>query len=360
MPLGSSFFSEPSLHSCVKTFVSTANMVAFVLFILTCLHGVLSLDSSRTAFTAIGALSSVPNGWTQVRLNQISSKCNKDIIADRLRQGDQPDPNEQLKLYLHLIHEDESNIRDRLLSISTPGHSLYGQFLDNSGLDHLLRPSAENTTLVLHWLSSAGISQEQISQFGDTWQLTPTVAQAELLLNTNFTLYHNDDGITTIRTLEYSVPTTLASLVKSIQPTTRFGRPKSVPRTNNALQARSETATQLDFPYGDPSWWTSYNTTFCNSTITPACLRGLYNMGDFAPEAKNPTKIGIAGFSGDSVILQDVQDFLTLLNIPDTLNLKVVPVSGGFSAANGGPSKQTELGNALVCIPCLRLRLALG
>lgn len=79
-----------------------------------------------------------------------------------------------------------------------------------------------------------------------------------------------------------------------IQPTTRFGqiRPQNIQTSHviehneltNLLQEAAEIPTQ------------QLNATFCNSTITPECLRALYNVGSTQADPKVPGYFAVSGY----------------------------------------------------------------
>lgn len=133
-----------------------------------------------------------------------------------------------------------------------------------------------------------------------------SVSQAEKLLSTEFHQYHRGD-ITVIRTLQYSVPSTLRGLIASVQPTTRFGQPKAQAMTPRDME---DDTTAPNMPDDLASLITKYNESFCNTTMTPACIRGLYNFGDYAYDSKGKTVLAVAGFDGEGLYVPDVKDFL--------------------------------------------------
>ena len=72
-----------------------------------------------------------------------------------------------------------------------------------------------------------------------------------------------------------------------IQPTIRFGQ----------LQQERSTAFKLaagiDVEEAKPYYMRSgFNATFCNTTITPTCLRQLYNVGNFKADPRNGILLG--------------------------------------------------------------------
>ncbi len=117
-----------------------------------------------------------------------------------------------------------------------------------------------------------------------------TASDAERILDTEFHYYRNSlTDVERIRTLQYSVPKDLHQYIQMIQPTTRFGQmQRSIgyeqfvvgPSTNSMKQYSGE----------------SLNVTFCNTTISPQCLKDLYFVGDFRGSSTNGGKMGICGY----------------------------------------------------------------
>jgi tripeptidyl-peptidase-1 len=92
----------------------------------------------------------------------------------------------------------------------------------------------------------------------------------------------------------YSVPEEVKSHITMIQPTTRFGqiRPQNIHISHvfeqNELPSLVQTAATIPTQ--------QLNVTFCNSTITPECLRALYKVGEAQADPKAPGFFGVNGF----------------------------------------------------------------
>ena len=122
--------------------------------------------------------------------------------------------------------------------------------------------------------------------------------QQEKMLDTVFHYYtHDADGSKSkkIRTLNYSIPQSLTSDIALIEPTTRFGQlkpqrsaPFEVIRLDTSAPER--TAARPATP-GAP-----LDVTACNATITPECLRALYNIGDYYATPVKGSLFGVAGY----------------------------------------------------------------
>ncbi|OAL30336.1 hypothetical protein AYO22_01533 [Fonsecaea multimorphosa] len=227
-----------------------------------------------------------------------------------------------------------SDIHQHLLDISTPDHPLYGRHLEKHELDYLLRPAGDVTAAIVDWLEGEGILAGNITYQGSWFTFDASISQAESLLSTEFHEYHNGDT-TLIRTLQYSVPTRLRSLITTIQPTTRFGQPRAQARL--MLESRDSPDPGLISPIdGNPQLLTTYNATFCNSTITPECIRGIYGMSNFQANPKGKTKLGVSGFIEEGVYFDDLADFLKLTGAGNQADdFSIVPINGGVSDQQG-------------------------
>jgi tripeptidyl-peptidase I len=190
-----------------------------------------------------------------------------------------------------------ADLQQRLTEISTTNHPSCRQHVEKQEVDDLLKPSTDTTTAISSWLEQEGdVSAENVRQQGHWFAFTIAFAGAEHLLNVEFNRYSfRDENTTTIRTLEYSVPVAIRNYVTSIQPTTRFGQLKAQvisPRdTSNTTEAwdsadSSDATNSPQIRLNLQPFLRQFNATFCNGTITPACLRGIYNIGNFAADPK--------------------------------------------------------------------------
>ena len=79
------------------------------------------------------------------------------------------------------------------------------------------------------------------------------------------------------------------------------------------------------------------NATFCNTTITPTCLRELYNIGKFQGSLKNGNLLGICGYLEEYAKYADLEQFVTTYTPeedPAIANFTFVLINGGLSTQN--------------------------
>lgn len=210
-------------------------------------------------------------------------------------------------------------LEQTLIEISTPSHPKYGQHLSRQELKRMTQPEASATSAVLAWLDDAGVRGADIADDGDMIAFSATIAQAEQLLDTSFAIYRSSvRPIERIRTTHYSLPAKLHEYVQLVQPTTRFGqiRPQRAVYLNKEILGQAGSA---------------LNVTACNTTITPTCLRDLYNINGFTP-----SKPEVDGFIGINGFLEQYARFSDL----DTFNRIYAPWARGtnftWTSVNGG------------------------
>lgn len=259
-------------------------MRSFVFFTGLLASLTVAAPASISELAPLESLRAVPQGW---------------------HQGEAPPANKRLRFRIAMKQENAYQFEQHVLAISSPDDPKYGQHMSRDDLKTMLRPSATASTAVLDWLRREGVPSANIKDEGDWINFYVSVTEAEKIMDTNFHYYSNaNNGVKRIRTLQYSVPQHLHEYIQMIQPTTRFGQ--VLPQRSTIWQ---------HFEIGEskgaigryPS--SQLNATFCNSTITPQCLRDLYHIGNFRGTAKNGNKIGVCGYLEEYAKFKDFSAF---------------------------------------------------
>jgi tripeptidyl-peptidase I len=219
----------------------------------------------------------------------------------------------------------QAEFEQMVIDMSTPDHPTYGQYMKRDQMKAFLRPSQDVSEAILSWLGSEGIHKSQIEDDGDWINFKVTVGQAEAMLKTHFYYFHNKyANVKRIRTLQYSIPQSLRAHVQMIQPTTRFGQL----RPQMSMVMDSVIASSKDHPDG-------YNATFCNTTITPACLRGLYQLDDFLADPDVGNSLGISGYLEQYAQYAELTRFVNeYAPYAKNATFDVVSISGGLNTQN--------------------------
>ena len=250
-----------------------------------------------------------------------------------------PNGNQPLRLQIALQQHNAAGFEQRLLDVSTPDHPDYGKhFRTHDEMKRMLQPSDSAVSAVRDWLEDAGV--HDIEQDADWIRFHTTVDNANDFLQANFLWYVNTVRPDThrLRTLKYSIPDTVAPNVNMIQPTTRFGqiRPNRATHSSKPLEID-------DLSLSGAA--TAANLTICDKTTTPACLKFLYNIGDYRADPASGSRVGFASYLEQYAQYADLAKFEEKL-APYAIgqNLTVVRYNGGKNDQSGrGDSGEANL-----------------
>ncbi|KAK2780586.1 Tripeptidyl-peptidase sed2 [Emmonsiellopsis sp. PD_33] len=259
--------------------------------------------TSAADFHIVEKLNLVPQGWTQ---------------------GPAADKSAVIEFRLAVYQEKEAQFHQNVLEISTPGHPRYGKHMKRDEIKDFLRPRSDVSDQLLTWLTTEGISRDNIKDDGAWISFTASVDQAEKLLNTQFYNFIDDETQKSrIRTLEYSVPEDIAPLVHMIQPTTLFGKIRP---------QRSLIFDPVAFPEGAEASALDEEEVDCTKVNTPSCLRTLYNFKDFKTPEGVANKIGVSGYLEQYAQYEELETFLAKY-APDVAgaNFSVASIKGGLN-----------------------------
>ena len=230
-----------------------------------------------------------------------------------------PKLDQMMTLSIGLQQQNLHEIEPRLLAMSTPGHEDYGKHMSREEVTSLLKPTDDANAAVLNWLKDAGVTK--LTSDGEWVRFATTVGQANKLLDANF-MYYESEGVKKLRTLQYSIPDSLVQHVDLVTPTTYFGK--------TAAQAPV-------LHYSEDHIASRQVSASCSSSITPACLKQLYNVGTYAPSATSGSKIGFGNFLNQTARTADLTSYESRNSIP----------SQGFTNVliNGGKDDQSTDNN---------------
>jgi tripeptidyl-peptidase I len=127
--------------------------------------------------------------------------------------------NATLNLRIALKSRNATGLEDILMQVSTPGHPNYGQHLSKAEVEAYVAPSDSTVQAVTSWLDTEGISYNRITPAGDWIAIPVSVDKASNLFGAQFSVYtHDDTGVSTIRTLAYSIPASLREHIDLVHP----------------------------------------------------------------------------------------------------------------------------------------------
>jgi tripeptidyl-peptidase-1 len=207
----------------------------------------------------------------------------------------------------------------------------YGAHLSKEQVAELVAPHPDTLELLGSWLSHNKVPSSAVSiTHGGSWLTiyNLSLTKANVLLGASYQLFrHTETNETVIRTIGYSLPSALHVHVQTVAPRALRQMSKLVYNASTLpdgdLELQEASAT---FAPGDsvPS--------NCSSTITPTCLRMLYNTLTYSPQATSTNKIGITGYQEQFASQSDLTGFLTRFRSDAaTADFSVVTVNGGIN-----------------------------
>ncbi|KAK6581082.1 hypothetical protein PZA11_006570 [Diplocarpon coronariae] len=206
----------------------------------------------------------------------------------------------EITLSIGLAQRNIDQLESKLMAVSTPGGLEYGKHLDFDATRAMFAPSGVANRAVQSWLKGAGI--RGIHSDGHWVSFTSTVKTVNTLLDTRFAIYNNN-GVSILRTTEYSIPDDLAGFVDLIFPTTYFGEAAA-----NTPEGSTYTKRAFDSKISDVE--------DCKEWMTPNCIKRLYSVGDYKPDAKSGSRIGFGSFLNQSSSHSDLFEYEKYFGIP--------------------------------------------
>jgi tripeptidyl-peptidase-1 len=254
------------------------------------------LSQALPTFAAVhDKLAAVPAGWSEATA---------------------PEDNQAISLTIGLAQQNLDQLASKLLAVSTPGNAAYGKHLDVDDVNAMFAPTAEAKQAVQSWLTNAGVSK--VSSDGHWVTFSSTVGKANSLLNTTFLTYQNG-GVSKVRTTQYSVPDELMEHIDLISPTTYFGKTVASVPTFTKTKREPPTKRVVD--------------ASCQTSITPACIKELYNVGTYTPDPKSGSRVGFGSFLNQSALYTDLFQYEKVNGIPSQ-NFSVTLINGGTNDQN--------------------------
>ncbi|KAJ7655471.1 peptidase S8/S53 domain-containing protein [Mycena rosella] len=236
-----------------------------------------------------------------------------------------PTPLDQtLNLRLALTQNDIAGLQDTLYDISTPGNARYGQYLTQDEVNQFAAPSAGTLSQVNSWLAAQNLASSPLTPAGDWVSVNMTVSQANEMFAAEFSTFQNQDtNQTVVRTLSYSIPTTLEAGISWVHPTVNF----PVVKTSSVLNLTSKAVSKRASPNGSVS-----ADCRASSSWTPACLQEFYGIPS-TPAEPAANVFGVSGFENGFANELDLKQFLETYR-PDmnpNTTFDLISIDGGIN-----------------------------
>lgn len=241
--------------------------------------------------------------------------------------------NHILQLKIGLTQRDFPELERQLYEISDPFHAKYGQYLSSTDIQRLVTPGAETLLAVEEWLHTAGLERSRWEyNTAKTWINVPvTIAEAEALMDTKYSIWLHNDGSELIRTQSWSLPENLHCHITTIQPTNSWARlePKVPIREIRSTDSHRVPANIPNIPPPPDSAIAS----LCNfSAVTPDCLRTLYGTASYTTKSNGASRLGWTSYLEEYSNRSDVYQFLSMYR-PEAAdiayNFSEISIAGG-------------------------------
>lgn len=232
-----------------------------------------------------------------------------------------PDENAVQTFSLALTMQNIDQLESKLLDVSTPGSANYGSHWDDDTVKSFFAPSSEAISSVTAWLEDGGVTSYKID--GAFIDFGATLDTANSLLNASYQHY-TKDGVLKLRTMSYSIPDDVQDHIALIDPGLYIGKSQAfVPTPSRTMPKvaprKLATRTTID--------------AACQTSITPACLKELYNVGNYTPQVSSGSKVGFGSFLNESALYADAFAFEDFYGIPQQ-NFSVVLIANATNDQN--------------------------
>ncbi|KFA74782.1 hypothetical protein S40288_06627 [Stachybotrys chartarum IBT 40288] len=259
--------------------------------------------------------------------------------------GEHVDPDVIIKLSIALEPRDSQLLEDTLYAVSDPASPRYGQHLTREEARALVEPRPESTEAVRRWLAGSDLEHLVPPEDGQFIRISMPAKRAELLFGRDFKLHTRPDG-KVARSMDNLVPIDVRQHIASIYSTLDFGTTTVqgstlYPKFPFSKSARSLDSSNRSVCQDDPE---SVDLQDCNNTMTPACLRNLYNMDDPPVAAHKNSLFGVAGFLGQTAQYRELEMFVdTYASYARGANFSVEPINNGSNPQGEYPSGEANL-----------------
>ncbi|KAF4636161.1 hypothetical protein G7Y89_g1916 [Cudoniella acicularis] len=263
----------------------------------------------------------------------------RDFVPQAWVKRDRLDSTARVPVRIGMAQNNLDRGHDLLMEVSMHDSPKYGKHYTAEEVAEIFAPTKATTSAIYDWLVSSGIPGESISQSTNKqWmQFDATTAELESLLQTEYHVYeHADTGKSTIACDSYHVPAHIQEHVdyvtpgiKLFAPQRRSATPGFDKRTFGVTKGGQITPPKFR-PIPEEQLLAHPLATGCDTQITPACIKTLYNIT--TPTKANKTNaLGIFEDLGDVYSQADLNSFFKSFasNIPQGTAPKLSGVDGG-------------------------------
>jgi len=244
------------------------------------------------------------------------------------------DPSSSLPLRFALSQRNIDDVGKYLMEVSHPESEKYGKHWSAGDVVRMFSPSDETIEAVRSWLLESGIESARIRLTPNKgWlEVTATVAEAERLLQTEYSLYSHDTGTEHVACDAYHLPAHITPHVDFVTPSIHFDA--KLTRRDSTEPARSigqPGAGHGPKTSGQLATTVTTDLSTCDQYITLDCLRALYGL-QATWNATVPNTYGIVEYTPNAYLQSDLDVFFGNFS-PSLYGMSpyMVSIDGGYA-----------------------------
>lgn len=248
----------------------------------------------------------------------------RSVPPENWRKHSRLHPATVFPIRIGLTQQNLHRAEDFINEVSHPDSPYYGQHWSQKKVAEMFAPKQETVDAVHGWLSESGIELNRVKMTQSmTWmEFNATASEAESLLRTEYYLYQHPTGHTHVACNEYSIPSHLTEHIDIVTPTVHFdkrlGSPQLLQRHEELPHAlRQLNRRQIEhgiagspLDASNPKQGAAVINALmtlddCDTMITPACLRALYDAP--AGSSSNPNNsMGVVEYTPQAFLQKDM------------------------------------------------------
>ncbi|KAI0449647.1 peptidase S8/S53 domain-containing protein [Xylaria acuta] len=264
----------------------------------------------------------------------------RDGVPEHWTKISEASGNTPIDLRFALKQSNLERAEEYMREVSHPESKTFGRVWTPEKVISTFAPSEEALSDTVQWLLQMSVASKRIApSAGRNWiKVKSTVAEAEKLLDTRYSVYQDDEGTTLVACESYALPTGIRRHIDFVSPTIQFdprvGTVTKRPTKRETIGPKFK-AVQID---SEPLALDN-----CSELTTPACLRAIYGIPEEG-EAVEGNSYGIVEFAPQSYNQDDLNGFFSVYtnNVPNDTAPILNGIDGGYLSDETGTGTRGE------------------
>lgn len=144
--------------------------------------------------------------------------------------GDRSDPSHSMSFIIALKQSNLDTLEEKFWAVSNPDSPLYQQYMTKEEIIDLIKPNDIDYQIIIEWLKSNGINNNQWKSYGDAIEVRATAFQCETIFSTIIRQYKNNDSGKIIHRQfgSFSVPSHIKERIDAVFGLSTFPMPRYI------------------------------------------------------------------------------------------------------------------------------------